>query len=59
LVKTRRQGRQVFCSLNRPSFALYQDRLNDVLADAATDEGVSTRDEQRVVSQLPPLSARG
>jgi ArsR family transcriptional regulator len=59
LVKTRRQGRQVFCSLNRPAFATYQARLNDMLADAATDESVSTRDDQRMVPQLPPLSARG
>ncbi len=59
LVKTRRQGRQVFCSLNRPAFSVYQARLNDVLADATTEDNMSPRDDQRVLPQLPPLSARG
>jgi ArsR family transcriptional regulator len=58
LVKTRRQGRQVFCSLNRPSFAAYQRRLEDVLADRATDESTGVRDDPRLLPQLPPLSAR-
>jgi ArsR family transcriptional regulator len=58
LVKTRRQGRQVFCSLNRPGFAAYQGKLDDLLADKTTDESAGVRDDQRLVPQLPPLSAR-
>ncbi|MDQ2828480.1 MAG: metalloregulator ArsR/SmtB family transcription factor [Chloroflexota bacterium] len=32
VISTRRQGRQVFCSLNRQSFAAYRDRLDALIA---------------------------
>ncbi len=58
LVKTRRKGRQVFCSLNRPAFVSYQGRLDDLLNDQTTEDLLPVRDEPRIVPQLPPLSAR-
>ncbi len=33
LITTRRQGRQVFCSLNREAFSAYQTRLAQMLDD--------------------------
>ena len=38
LVKTRRQGRLVYCTLNRGAFALYQSRLSQLLDNPAEDE---------------------
>ncbi len=35
LIITRRQGRQVLCSLNKATVAEYEDRLRDVLNGAA------------------------
>ncbi len=32
VISTRRQGRQVFCSLDRQSFAAYRDRLDALVA---------------------------
>src|SRR5579871_134176 len=58
LVKTRRQGRQVFCSLNRPAFAAYQDRLAGFLGDGGREEALSMReDPARLAPQPPPLGA--
>jgi ArsR family transcriptional regulator, arsenate/arsenite/antimonite-responsive transcriptional repressor len=58
LVKTRKQGRQVFCALNRPTFAAYQERLAKMLQDAAVDDAVAVRDDLSVlIPQHPSLGA--
>jgi len=58
LVKTRRQGRQVFCSLNRPAFAAYQARMADLIETGAQEDGIEPREEAaRLVPQHPPLGA--
>jgi ArsR family transcriptional regulator len=58
LVRTRRQGRQVFCALNRPAFHAYGDRLSRMLEDAAVDESAVARDDPSIMlPQHPPLGA--
>lgn len=58
LVTTRRQGRQVFCSLNRPAFAAYQARLAGLIDEGAHEAGPSPREEAgRLTPQSPPLRA--
>ena len=58
LVQTRRQGRQVFCALNRPAFRAYADRLASMLDESVLDETAPLRDESSVMlPQHPPLGA--
>ncbi len=58
LVQTRKQGRLVFCSLNRPVFVTYQERLVRLLTDAPSDATTAERDEPPLlVPQPPPFSA--
>jgi ArsR family transcriptional regulator len=60
LVRTRRQGRQVYCALNRPTFTSYQERLVNILAVPPADEAAAVRDDGAVlVPQHPPLGAGG
>lgn len=44
LVTSRRQGRNVFCSLNRGAFAAYEKRLAQLLGEAPREEA-APRDE--------------
>jgi DNA-binding transcriptional ArsR family regulator len=39
IVKTRRAGRQVLCSLNRKALISYQRRVNEALGLTETDDG--------------------
>lgn len=58
LVSTRRQGRQVFCALNRPAFTAYQERLASVLDEVSVDDTAMTRDETSIlIPHHPPLSS--
>ena len=58
LVRTRRQGRQVFCALNRQAFHAYEDRLSRMLDDPQPDEAAALREDPAVmVPQHPPLGA--
>jgi ArsR family transcriptional regulator, arsenate/arsenite/antimonite-responsive transcriptional repressor len=58
LVQTRKQGRLVFCSINRPVFINYQERLVRLLAESSADAVVLDRDDAPLlVAQPPPLSA--
>jgi ArsR family transcriptional regulator, arsenate/arsenite/antimonite-responsive transcriptional repressor len=58
LVRTRKQGRQVFCSLNRPAFGMYQERLSAILdAQPATGSQPAEDETTVLVPKHPPLSA--
>ncbi|HVA91408.1 MAG TPA: metalloregulator ArsR/SmtB family transcription factor [Chloroflexota bacterium] len=58
LVATRRQGRQVFCSLNREAFSAYQARLAQLLDDrGAEPESISREDVGQFISTPPPVHA--
>jgi ArsR family transcriptional regulator len=58
LVATRRQGRQVFCSLNREAFSAYQTRLAQMLDDRGLEsEGLTREDAGQFVGATPPVSA--
>jgi ArsR family transcriptional regulator len=59
LVQTRKQGRLVFCSINRPVFMHYQDRLQRLLAEPTGEPTKIERDElpPMLVPQTPPFSA--
>jgi ArsR family transcriptional regulator len=58
LVQTRRQGRQVFCALNRPTFRAYEERLSHMLDESAKDEPMPVREDSPVmVPRNPPLGA--
>jgi ArsR family transcriptional regulator, arsenate/arsenite/antimonite-responsive transcriptional repressor len=58
LVQTRKQGRLVFCSINRPAFINYQERLVRLLAESQADAMVLERDDgPLLLPQPPPLSA--
>jgi ArsR family transcriptional regulator len=58
LVRTRKQGRQVFCSLNRSAFSSYQERLEQLLEDGPVGDPSIARDEAPLlVPQPPPLGA--
>ena len=58
LVRTRRQGRQVFCALNRPAFQTYENRLARMLDQPREDEAGAQHDDAAVmVPQHPPLGA--
>src|SRR5579863_2184793 len=58
LVATRRQGRQVFCSLNREAFSAYQTRLGQMLDERGMEsEGVSREDAGQFISAPPPVRA--
>jgi ArsR family transcriptional regulator len=60
LVTTRRQGRQVFCSLNRAAFAAYQARLTGLIGEGARGDGVGPLEEAALLMpQPPPLGAAG
>src|SRR6185312_15100808 len=54
LVTTRRQGRQVFCSLNREAFAAYQGRLAHAIENPALEGDVVGRDDAGQVLAGPP-----
>ena len=57
LVQTRRQGRQVFCALNRPAFRAYEARLIRMIDESSTaDPGVHD-DSSVMIPQHPPLGA--
>lgn len=59
LVTTRRQGRLVFCSLNRPAFAAYQARLDQLLGDTSLGDTTPVRDEPvRRVTRPSSLGAK-
>ena len=59
LVKTRRQGRLVFCSLNRSTFTEYQNKLVTLLDDGVHEEDAALRDDHaRLTVQPPPLGAQ-
>jgi ArsR family transcriptional regulator len=57
LVTTRRQGRQVFCSLNRVAFAAYQARLTSLIGEGARDDDLDSREEISRLVVPPPLRA--
>ena len=58
LVRTRKQGRQVYCALNRPAFMAYQERLANMLAVVPADGTTALRDDGAVlVPKHPPLGA--
>ena len=57
LVRTRRQGRQVFCALDRQAFLGYQQRLDLMLTEEGP-EGAAPREDLAPLSpQHPPISA--
>jgi DNA-binding transcriptional ArsR family regulator len=56
LVTTRRQGRQVFCSLNRAAFAAYQARLIGLIGEGTREDDLDMHEEtMRLIT--PPLGA--
>ncbi len=58
LVRTRRQGRQVFCALNRPAFRVYEDRLTRMLDEPLVDEAATLREDPSLMQpQHPPIGA--
>jgi DNA-binding transcriptional ArsR family regulator len=58
LVNTRRQGRQVFCSLNRDAFAAYQGRIARAIENPGLEGDVVGRDDAgQVLAGPPPISA--
>jgi ArsR family transcriptional regulator len=57
LVTTRRQGRQVFCSLNRAAFVAYQARLTGLIGEGARDDDLDSREEIARLVVPPPLRA--
>ncbi|MDB5077304.1 MAG: ArsR family transcriptional regulator [Chloroflexi bacterium] len=58
LVRTRKQGRQVFCSLNRAAFVTYQQRLEQLLVEGQIEDSSAVRDEPSIlIPQPPPLGA--
>jgi ArsR family transcriptional regulator, arsenate/arsenite/antimonite-responsive transcriptional repressor len=58
LVTTRRQGRQVFCSLNRQAFAAYQVRLAHVIDSPSLEgDGVGRDETGQLPASQPPITA--
>lgn len=58
LVTTRRQGRQVFCSLNRDAFSAYHTRLVQMLAAPGMETDGAARDETaQLIAGPPPIRA--
>ena len=58
VVRTRRQGRQVFCRLDWQAFHAYGDRLSKLLEEPPVDEPTVVRDDAAImVPQHPPLGA--
>ncbi len=58
LVTTRRQGRQVFCSLDRAAFLAYQERVTRLIEGTVPEGDAGFRDDaSRLVPQTPSISA--
>ena len=57
LVNTRRQGRQVFCSLNREAFTAYQARLAHMIDEHGREGGGAPREDAAPLIANPPISA--
>lgn len=58
LVTTRRKGRLVNCSLNRPAFVAYERRLAQLLGDAAREEQPSPEEPARLRLRPAPAPAK-
>ena len=59
LVRTRRQGRQVFCSLNRQAFTTYQERLAQLLEEGQVEDSQVARDDTSLLVPKPSSLSAG
>lgn len=55
VVSTRRQGRLVYCTIDRPAFASYEARLAQLLGDATRDDAITPDDHARRVPRPSSL----